>query len=204
MKKILTIKISILIFLFSLNTTIVFSATTYNANCSQVVLKNGDVLQADILSMTDCDITYKRCGKPNDPETKIFKSNILKIKDGDGEVLYDSKNYACIENQQLNIGNDNKKPTGNIQSNDDNNKDKNSTDSPKTNTNTSIAYVLGLLGAIAVWVAPALAVLLLIGAIIFGLVGISKTNKEPNKYKKDQWALLNVIIDFILLLVLFL
>ena len=57
-------------------------------NCSRIILKNGDVIEADISQINPTEIKYKRCGKPNDPEFIIAKGEVLSIQAEDGEIIY--------------------------------------------------------------------------------------------------------------------
>lgn len=63
--------------------------STYFAKaCARIVLKNGDVIEADILQITPTEVKYKRCGKTNDPETILYKKDVLSIMASDGEVIF--------------------------------------------------------------------------------------------------------------------
>jgi hypothetical protein len=56
--------------------------------CAKIVLKNGDVIEADIIEITPVEVKYKRCGKPNDPQIAVYKKEVLSIKASDGETLF--------------------------------------------------------------------------------------------------------------------
>jgi hypothetical protein len=63
--------------------------------CSQIIMKNGDIIQANIIQITTNDIKYRRCGKPNDPEINISKKEVLFVKASDGATIY--KNDSRID-----------------------------------------------------------------------------------------------------------
>jgi len=56
--------------------------------CSKIVLKNGNIIEADIIQITPIEVKYKRCGKANDPEIIVSKRDVLSITTEDGEVIF--------------------------------------------------------------------------------------------------------------------
>lgn len=71
--------------------------------CFTMYLKNGDVLEVNLIQISTNEIKYKRCNKPDDPEIVISKEDVFSIKDGSGEAIYSSKNetwkkdYAAVD-----------------------------------------------------------------------------------------------------------
>jgi hypothetical protein len=55
--------------------------------CSQIIMKNGDIIQANIIQITTNDIKYRRCGKPNDPAIAGFIFGLLGFLTGFGAIL---------------------------------------------------------------------------------------------------------------------
>ena len=85
--------ISMLFLINITNTFGIVASREINAeDCAQIVMKNGDIIQADIIQITPTDIKYKRCGKPNDPEMVLYKKDVLSIKGTDGDIIYRNDN----------------------------------------------------------------------------------------------------------------
>jgi hypothetical protein len=60
-------------------------------DCSQIVLKNGTAILADVLKMTPEEIKYKPCGKPREEAITISKNEILHVKSPNGGIAYRSE-----------------------------------------------------------------------------------------------------------------
>jgi len=56
--------------------------------CAKIVLKNGDIIEADIIQLTSTEIKYKRCGKPDDPEFVVDKKEVLSVQAADGDIIF--------------------------------------------------------------------------------------------------------------------
>lgn len=56
--------------------------------CSKIVMKNGDIIEADISQITPSEVKYRRCGKSEDPEIVLDKRDVLSIQASDGAVIY--------------------------------------------------------------------------------------------------------------------
>lgn len=56
--------------------------------CSRIILKSGDVIEADVSQITPTEVKYKRCGKPGDPEIILAKEDVLSIQASDGEIIF--------------------------------------------------------------------------------------------------------------------
>jgi hypothetical protein len=76
------------------------SVNNYFEGCSKIVLKNGDVIEADISQITPTEVRYKRCGKLNDPDIILNKSDVLSIKAVDGEVLFRNTGQSYTNNRE--------------------------------------------------------------------------------------------------------
>ncbi len=64
------------------------SSSVFFGACSKIVLKNGDIIEADISQITPTEVKYRRCGKPDDPEIVLSKGDVLSIQASDGAVIY--------------------------------------------------------------------------------------------------------------------
>lgn len=60
-------------------------------DCFTMYLKNGDVLEVNVIQITPNEIKYRRCNKPGDPEIVISKNNVFNIKDKDGDTIFSSQ-----------------------------------------------------------------------------------------------------------------
>lgn len=72
--------------------------------CSKIVLKNGDIIEANIIQITPTEIKYKRCGKPNDPEIILSKKEVLSVKAEDGEIIYRNTGSSNVNNSNNSNG----------------------------------------------------------------------------------------------------
>ncbi|MFN7115539.1 MAG: DUF4190 domain-containing protein [Saprospiraceae bacterium] len=72
------------------------SINTFFQGCAKIALKNGDIIEADIISITPTEVKYKRCGKSNDPEFIINKSDVLSVQSADGEIIFRNSGNATI------------------------------------------------------------------------------------------------------------
>jgi hypothetical protein len=103
MKKILLL-ISILFFVNATNTSaLTASHKVKTDDCALIVMKNGDVVSANIIQITPSEIKYKRCGKPNDPEISVAKSDVLSVKTADGDTLYRNKDKAEVKDEERKV-----------------------------------------------------------------------------------------------------
>lgn len=62
-----------------------------NAECFTMYLKNGEVLEVNLIQINTNEIKYRRCNKPEDPEIIVDKADVFSIKDSKGESIYSSK-----------------------------------------------------------------------------------------------------------------
>jgi hypothetical protein len=141
--------------------------------CAKIVLKDGDVIEANIIQLTPVEVKYKRCGKPNDPETILYKKDILSIKADDGEIIY------------RNTGNSPNKPVSPTTYSDE-----------KTFEGYSIAALItGIAGVIlsASWLGLACAIV----GIVFGVMGLRRINANPDAYKGKNMARAGLILGII-------
>lgn len=58
------------------------------APCSKIKLHTGEVIEADILQITDTRVVYRRCGRPNAPEIDISKGDVASIESSDGKLIF--------------------------------------------------------------------------------------------------------------------
>lgn len=56
--------------------------------CSKIKLHSGEIIEADILQITDARVVYRRCGRPNSPEIDISKGDVASIENSDGKIVF--------------------------------------------------------------------------------------------------------------------
>lgn len=72
------------------------------APCSKITLHTGEVVEADILQITDTRVIYRRCGRPNAPEIDISKGDVASIEGPDGKIVFQdtgNEDYASGDNE---------------------------------------------------------------------------------------------------------
>ena len=141
--------------------------------CSKIVLKDGDVIEANIIQITPVEVKYKRCGKLNDPETILYKKDILSIKAADGEIIF--------------------RNTGN-------NATRSPTTAPQSDTQSFEGYsiaalVTGISGLILFgsWLGLAAGIC----GIAFGYMGLKRIKNNPEMYKGKNLARAGLITGII-------
>ena len=72
--------------------------SSFFQSCSRIALKNGDIVEADIIQITPTEVKYKRCGKTSDPEFVVNKDEVFSIQAPDGEIIF-RNTTAQIANQ---------------------------------------------------------------------------------------------------------
>jgi hypothetical protein len=178
--KFYTMKKLITLFMLILSVNFLFATSAIkdfkSGDCAQIVLKTGDVISANVLQISPCEVKYKRCGKPNDPEMVLPSSKILKIKDTDGSDIWDIKNNTCEEDR----GNSNEKPL--------------------TNFFAIGAFVDGIVSLITP--IPILAILLAVLGIVLGAVAIKQIRDNPKKYKGKGLAIAGLVCGIVTLVLL--
>ncbi len=140
--------------------------------CDIIVLKNGTEIPAKEIELGAAEITYKRCDDINGP--------ILVLKTQDVSMIKYS--YGAID--VLSSGND----YSNIIIEDGNKSVKNE----KQLLGSAVgSFILSLAGLIIFGIP------LGITAAIFGIISVSKINKNPGKYVGLGFAVLGIIIGFV-------
>lgn len=86
----------VVLFLFVTTTTfsIVFEKVETAKGCSKITFNNGETTEIDVVQITANEIKYKPCGKPNDALILVSKSEVLYIKNTEGDMVYRSAKTA--------------------------------------------------------------------------------------------------------------
>jgi hypothetical protein len=143
--------------------------------CSKIVLKDGNVIEANINQITPVEVKYKRCGKPNDPETILYKNDILRIIASDGETIF------------ISTGNKTTRPSSTSVSG--------ASDSPSFEGYSIAALVTGICGLLLYgsWLGLAAGIC----GIVFGYIGMKRINSNPEMYKGKNLARAGLITGII-------
>lgn len=144
------------------------SSSVFFGACSKIVLKNGDIIEADVSQITPTEVKYRRCGKPDDPEIVLNKRDVLSIQASDGAVIY--------------------RDTGRAPSLTPTPRDDYRQVSTQIDTRKMEPY--------AIW-AAVFALLIPIVGIVLGIISLTRINKNPDKYKGAGWAWFGIIFSII-------
>jgi Domain of unknown function (DUF4190) len=153
-------------------------------NCSKIVMKDGDIIEANIIQISPTEIKYKRCGKPNDPELVIYKKDVLSIKTADGEIIFRNTNNNINTDDSNNNNRD--KNYGTDERNNSNNSNE-----PKMEGNSLAGMICGIMGLVLGFNLIGLAAGVV--GIVLSIIGINKIKREPKKYKGRGMALAGLI-----------
>lgn len=162
-----------------------FSSIQQAFGCSKIVLKNGDIIEADVSEITPTEIRYKRCGKANDPDIIISKNDVLSVTTEDGSVIF------------RNTGGKNYNPSPNGQSNDG------LITEPLGIASIGaggLGLILGLFASTPIL--GILGILLAIAGIILGWTSLTRIRKNPEKYKGKGLAITGIITGGVLILLI--
>ncbi|GAB3641108.1 DUF4190 domain-containing protein [Spirosoma arcticum] len=150
--------------------------------CDQIVLRNGDVIDAKIKEVGVNEIKYKKCDRQDGPDYTISKRDVLSIKYSNGEV------------ERFNAS-----PT---QSNNNSSGSRQSYDSPTNRQNNGprtdpFAIVSLASGAVALLIGVG-GLLLVAAAIVFGGISLSRIKREPDRFKGRGLALGGLIAGVVI------
>ena len=139
--------------------------------CDQIVLRNGDVIEAKIKEVGVNEIKYKKCDRQDGPDYTISKRDVLSIKYSTGDV----ERFNSAANPSTSSGNRSSydSPT-NAQN-----------DGPRTDPFAIVAIATGGLAILTGYGA----FLLGAAAIVFGALSLTRIRKEPGRFKGKGLAI---------------
>lgn len=144
--------------------------------CDQIVLRNGDVVEAKVKEVGVNEIRYKKCDRPDGPDYTISKRDVLSIKYTNGEVeRFATGTNSSSANSSYNS------PTSP------------SNDGPRTDP---FAIVAISAGGLAIFTGLG-SLLLGAAAVVFGALSIARIRKEPNRFKGKGLATAGMIIGIV-------
>lgn len=147
--------------------------------CDQIVLRNGDVVDAKVKEVGVNEIRYKKCDRPDGPDYTISKRDVLSIKYSNGEVerfsAATSPNSPSRNNTSYNS------PTTPQD------------EGPRTDP---FAIVAISAGGLAIFTGLG-SILLGAAAVVFGAMSLSRIRREPNRFKGKGLALAGMVIGIV-------
>ncbi|MBC3787254.1 DUF4190 domain-containing protein [Spirosoma utsteinense] len=134
--------------------------------CDQIVLRNGDVIEAKIKEVGVQEIKYKKCDRPDGPDYTISKRDVLSIKYSTGDVERFNAAPATSSNSSGSRASYDSPTNGQA-------------DGPRTDPFAIVAVATGGLAILTGYGA----FLLGAAAIVFGALSLSRIRKEPGRFK---------------------
>lgn len=155
--------------------------------CDLLVLKNGDEISGKVTEITLTEIKYKKCENLDGPIYTIAKEDVLFIKyvNGTKEIISKIVETKKVEDDYVSPVPDKEEPIK----------------KRKSNGFAIAGYIVALVGWAVFWFAFAgIGIPAGIVAIIFGIVGLVKCSKEPEKYKGKGMSIAAIILGVLLLI----
>lgn len=146
--------------------------------CDQIVLRNGDVVDAKIKEVGVNEIRYKKCDRQDGPDYTISKRDVLSIKYSNGEV--ERFNTASTQSN-------NNSSSGNRRSYDSPTNRQN--DGPRTDPFAIVSLATGAVALVGGYGG----LLLVAAAIVFGAISLTRIKREPDRFKGRGLALAGLI-----------
>ncbi len=150
--------------------------------CDQIVLRNGDVVEAKVKEVGVNEIRYKKCDRQDGPDYTISKRDVLSVKYSNGEV----ERFNTVGTPPSNGSS-----AGTRQSYDSPTNPQN--DGPRTDPFAIVALAAGGLAVLTGFGA----FLLGAAAIVFGALSLSRIRKEPGRFKGKGLALAGMVAGIV-------
>lgn len=145
--------------------------------CDQIILRNGDLIDAKVKEVGVNEIRYKKCDRQDGPDYTISKRDVLSIKYSNGEIdRFNTANSSTGNNRQSYNGPSNQQNDG-----------------PRTDPFAIVAIAAG---GLAIFTGLG-SLLLGAGAVVFGALSLSRIRKEPNRFKGKGLAMAGMIIGIV-------
>lgn len=143
--------------------------------CFSLHLKTGQIIEVQVLQINPTEIKYKRCGKADDPEIIVSKSDIVSLKDGSGQTLFSNLD-----------GNWSKSGEGK---------------GNNTDLVSKLAGIFGIGSIVFLVLVPFLGIALGVAALVMGLIGLNHIRKNP-QLKGEGWAITGIVGGGLIILLL--
>lgn len=151
--------------------------------CDQIVLRNGDVIEAKVKEVGVNEIRYKKCDRQDGPDYTISKRDVLSIKYSNGEV---ERFTSSVNSSQSSGSSGGNRQSYNSPTNEQN-------DGPRTDP---FAIVAISAGGLAIFTGLG-SLLLGAAAVVFGALSLSRIRREPNRFKGKGLATAGMIIGIV-------
>ena len=148
--------------------------------CDQIVLRNGDVVEAKVKEVGVNEIRYKKCDRQDGPDYTISKRDVLSIKYSNGEV----ERFSASSTQSNNSS------SGSRQSY---NSPTNSQNGPRTDPFAIVAIATGAVAVLTGYGAFLLGAV----AIVFGALSLTRIRKEPGRFKGRGLAIAGMVAGLV-------
>ncbi len=143
--------------------------------CDQIVLRNGDVVDAKVKEVGVNEIRYKKCDRQDGPDYTISKRDVLSIKYSNGEV--ERFNASTQSNNSSGNGRNYNSPTNR------------QNDGPRTDPFAIVAISTAGLAFLSIFAVGGGGLLLVVASIVFGAISLSRIRREPDRFKGRGLAL---------------
>ncbi|AQG78125.1 DUF4190 domain-containing protein [Spirosoma montaniterrae] len=142
--------------------------------CDQIVLRNGDVIDAKVKEVGVNEIRYKKCDRQDGPDYTISKRDVLSIKYSNGEV----ERFNSSPTQSSSSSSGGRNQSYNSPTNPQN-------DGPRTDPFAIVALAAG---GLAIFTSLG-AFLLGAAAIVFGALSLQRIKRQPERFKGRGMAI---------------
>ena len=150
--------------------------------CDQIVLRNGDVVDAKIKEVGVDQIRYKKCDRQDGPDYTISKRDVLSIKYSNGEV----ERFNASSTQSNNNSSSGSRQSYDSPTNRQNN-------GPRTDPFAIVAIATGAVAVLTGYGAFLLGAV----AIIFGALSLTRIRKEPGRFKGRGLAIAGMVAGLV-------
>lgn len=154
-------------------------ATARQAPCDQIVLRNGDVIEAKVKEVGVSEVKYKKCDRPDGPDYTINKRDILSIKYSNGEV----ERFSATASPSSAPSSSNSRTTYNP-----------GADGPRTDPFAIVSLATGG----AAFLLGGFGLLLVASAIVFGAISLTRIKRQPERFKGRGLALAGMIVGVVM------
>lgn len=144
--------------------------------CTEIIKRNGDIIEAQILEVGVSEIKYKKCSNLEGPTYSILKSTVfmLKYKNGDKDVFNEESTPS-------------KSATG--------------SDDQQIEPFSMVSFITGMTGLVlGLFLSIAIGIFLGVLAIVFGAISLNRIKRNPDKYSKksSKWAKSGLITGLVI------
>ena len=150
--------------------------------CDQIVLRNGDLIDAKVKEVGVSEIKYKKCDRQDGPDYTISKRDVLSIRYSNGDVeRFNTTSTAPSHSNSNRPSQSYNTPTNAAD------------DGPRTDPFAIVAIATGGLAILTGYGA----FLLGAAAIIFGALSLTRIRKEPQRFKGKGLAVAGMVAGLV-------